>query len=528
MPVASSIEIRVAGVDVTSKVLFADCRIEAQMGAIPGTAQFTIKDEDQTFSAVTGDEVTVTLDGVLYWGGYALRIGRKFALPVVDTSTPGSVKARQFVLSCVDYNILFDKRVIHNPANHLSHLPYFTLDKKMGVLLRTVLFPNYVDDMSGFDTTTDVDDTFVPRFDADGNPAPDASKKGSWPQQGSLLRVAMDDFAQYGTIYYIRADKKLQFHEVEDTLAEWGFSDVPNKLPVGTPGATYGMREYEDSFSAGAMANDAFVWGGSEWAGTGGTKFKRAQNAASIAAHKRWQIAETRFGELKTQGQVTARANVIVSGNTTGAVGGDTSRGLAKDEISASVVWFAHDVPFDGPNRAHLRPSDVVTFSMYTLTEDGINPLVFTLPLRTVTITFPTIPSDGTPQDPLTYVQFEGRFGLQLSDPWYLWKLLRDFKPVVRPVVATADNSSTVASYGTYGSFEPSPATDGATTVFTIPFAYIGGTTEVYKGAAGALTLLTPGVHYTESDPELGEITFTSAPSGSHVIWVVCRVAGGI
>jgi hypothetical protein len=528
MPVASSIIIRCAGVDITNKVLYAGCRFEGQHGAIPGMAEVTVKDLDQTFSVSTGDELEMELDGVPYWGGFIRKVERLFALPVVDTSDPGSVVARQFKLTAVDWNIMFDSRVIHNPADHLHHLPYFQLDKTMGYLLRTKLFADYIDDMSDFDTTTYIDNVYVPRFDEDGNPDPDASKRGSFVQQGEKLRKQMDDFAQFGAVYYIDAAKNVHFHEIEDTVAPWGFSDVPNKLPLGTPGATYGMREYEDSFSNGAMANDAFVWGGSEWAGSGGTRFKRRQNASSITAHKRWQYAEVRFGDLRTQGEVTARAHVIVDGNTTGAVGGDTSRGMAKDEISVTCVWFAHDVPFDGPIRAHLKPSDVVTFYMYVLSENGVDPSVITLPLRSVNITFPTIPSDGSPQDPLTYVRFEGKFGLQLSDPWYFWKLLRDLRPVVQPIVAAADGSTTAAVYGTLGSFEPSPATNGSVKVFTIPFAYIEGTTQVYKGPPGQLSLLTLGTHYTESDPASGEITFVTAPSTDHDLWVICRVAGGI
>jgi hypothetical protein len=530
MPTASDIAIKINGVDITNKVIYSSARFESQLGAIPGTAEITVKDEDQTFDATTGDELTLDIDGVRLWGGRVLIVARIFALPVVDTSTPGNVLARQFRLSAIDYNILFDKRIIHNPADHLHHFPFFALDQTMGALIRDELTALYLDlDDDGLDTTTFVDNGFAPRFDANGNPDPDGTKSGSWPQQGSYWRKAMEDFAQFGFIYYIDGSKNLHFHEVEDSVAPWGFSDVPNKLPLPNAGATYGMREYEDVEDGSAMANDAFVWGGSEWAGTGGTVFARKQNSASITAHQRWQYPEVRFGELRTQGEVTARANVIVSGNTTGAVGGDTSRGLAVDQKQVRVAWFGHDVPLLSGVKAHLLPSDVVTFSMYVMTEDGINPLVIVLPLRTFKITFPTLPPDGTPAEPTTYVRFDGFFGVQLSDPWWMWKLLRDLKPTVRqpPVIATADGSSTTAIYGAVGSFEPSPATNGSTTVFSIPFAYIAETTQVYQGPPGELRLLTPGSNYTESDPENGEITITSAPPGTDDLWVICRIAGG-
>lgn len=532
MPFASAISIKKNGVDITNKVLFGTARFESQLGAVPGVAEMTVKDEDQSFSVVSGDELTLDIDGQRLWGGFILTPGGTFALAVVDTSVPSAVKARQFNLKAVDYNILFDKRVIHNPSDHFSHLPYFGLDLTMGELLRNQLFASYLDiSGDGLDTTTYVDDGFVPHFDADGNPDPDGTKSGSWPQQGSYWRVAMDDFAQFGFVYYIDADKNVHFHENEETVAPWGFSDVPNHNPLPDPTATIGMREYEDTEDASAMANDAFVWGGSEWAGSGGaTVFKRAQNSGSITAHNRWQYAEVKFGELKDQGMVTARANVIVSGNTTGAVGGDTARGLAVDQQQFRLAWFGHDVPQQAGQPVHLKAGDVVTTTMYTLTKDGINPLVRILPLRSVKISFPTIPAEGTPNDPLTYVRFDGYFGVQLSDPWWMWKLLRDLGRTIKPppIIATADNTTTATVYGAQGSFTPDPATDDVTTVFTIPFSYIAGTSQVYKGPAGQLALLTPGTDYTESDPSTGEFTFTSAPSSTHVLWVIVRVAGGI
>jgi hypothetical protein len=527
----STIEIKVAGVDVTNKVLFASARFESQLGAVPGIAEITIKDMSQTFDATTGDEVTLAIDGVLMWGGYVITVGRRFAVPVSDTSAPGAVETRQFVLSCLDYNILFDKRVIHNPAAPLKAFPFFKLDKTMGWLIRNQLCASYLDIADdGLDTTTYVDNGFVPRFDNDGNPDPNGTKDGSWPQQGSYWRQAMADFAQFGFVYYIDAAKNLHFHEIENVDAPWGFSDVPNKQALPSVGATYGMREYEDDETAGSMANEAFVWGGSEFAGAaGGTVFKRAENAASIAAHNRWQFSEVRFGDLRTQGEVTARANVIVRGNTTGAVGGDTSRGLSVDEKSVSCIWFAHDVPMSGGSRAHLLPSMVVPFEMFVLSDDGgVTPRVFSLPLRMMTITFPTLPSDGSDVEPLTYVKFESKFGVQLDDPWYFWKLLRDLNRAQNKVVSSANDSSTEAVYGAIGSFEPTPATDNSATVFSIPFAYIEGTTQVFKGPAEAMTVQSLGVQYTESNPAAGQITFASPPSSAHSVWIVCRIAGGL
>jgi hypothetical protein len=263
MPDPSTIVITVGGVDITNKVLFASARFESQLGAIPGTFEMTVKDIDQTLDFTTGDEATLDIDNVRMWGGFVMNVQRQFAFPAVDTTDPGAVSARQWVLSGVDYNILFDKRVLHNPANHTSHFPFFALDQTMGELIREVLTVSFLDlDDDGLDTTTFVDDLYVPRFDANGDPDPDGTKQGSWVQQGSTWRKQMEDFAQFGAVYYIDASKNLHFHAVEETLATWGFSDVPNELPLPNAAATYGMREFENVEDATGMVNDAFVWGG--------------------------------------------------------------------------------------------------------------------------------------------------------------------------------------------------------------------------------------------------------------------------
>jgi hypothetical protein len=527
MPSGSTVAITVAGINVTNKVLFRTARFESQLGAIPGVGELTLKDPDQELEFFTGDEWTIDVDGTRLWGGFVILVNGRFAFPAVDTTNPSQVKARQWLLQGVDYNILFDKRVIHNPSDHFHHLPFFNLDQTMGDLLRNELFALYLDlGDDGLNTTTFVDDTFVPRFDADGVPDPDATKKGSWPQQGSYWRKAMEDFAQYGTVYYIDGSKNVHFHEVEETVAPWGFSDVPNKLALPDPDATYGMREYEDIADASGMANDAFVWGGSEWAGSGGgTVFARKQNAGSITAHGRWQYAETRFGELKDQGSVTARANVISSGNTTGAVGGDTARGLAVDQSQIRLAWFAHDVPLLSGSKAHLKPSDVVTVTMHVL-GDGVNPKVLVLPLRSIKITFPTLDSTGK-----GYVRFDGFFGVQLSDPWWLWKFLRDSQPGSRPppVVSTVDGDSDTGLYGAFGSFEPTPDPNGVQTTFQLPFAYIVGTQSLYRKLSGGtgFELLTTG-DYTTSGAAEGQFSMVAPPDTGDELWFTCRIAGAI
>jgi hypothetical protein len=523
--VGSDVVIRVAGVDITNHVVANTIAFESQIGAMPGSFSFTVEDREQTLTFTTGAEVTIDVDGIRFWGGYAMNVTRKFAVPAIDTSAPDAVQVRQWELSGVDYNILFDKRIIHNPANHLDGLPMFTLDKTMGWLLVHKLLPDYLDignDGLSYAMASSggyIEDVCVPRFDADGNADPDGTKNGSWLQQGSTWRQQMDMFAQFGAVYYIDASKRVHFHEVETMVAGWGFSDNPNNLALPNSNARYGMREFDYVEDATGMINDAFVWGGSMWTDDPTkTKFKRKQNTTSITNYGRWQLAEVRFGDLKSQGEVTARANVIVDGNRTGASGGDTNRGLSVLQKQIRCKWYAHTVPSLSNVKQHLMPSMVVPFTMYVLGTPTADPLQVNLPLRSVRISCPSLDPQGD-----AYLMFEGFFAVQYSDPWWMWKFLRDIAPqnVPKPGALSA-SVGTSPVYGALYSNEPTPTPNGSVTTFSIPFAYIESTLEVYKNG-----LLVMPSQYTTS-PDTGQFTFTSAPASNENLWVIVNIAGGI
>lgn len=513
----SAIVIRYNGTDITSSVLFSSASFESQMAAIPGSFEFTVKDDTQVHAFVTGKEITLDIDGMRLFGGYVTQVSEKFAFPVVSTASVANVTARQFVLRGVDYNILFDKLVLRNTADYLHHLPLYAAGSMAGALIRGSL-PGFLDVPAGFDLTSEVDDVVSP------NP----SLAAAWVEQGSTWRKQMEDFAQWGAVYYLNANKKLVFKDVEALEAHWQFSDKPNRygIPSGYSfKPTIGFREGEFTEDGTLIVNDALIWGGSEW--SNGIVFARRQNATSIATHGRWQTAETHFAQegYKIQAGVDRRANVIVNGN---AIASDSpydnpgSRGLVNPQKTARVTWFNRNVPTD-PNlanaKSHLRPGDIVTFIMYALGTSAANPLILTLPLRSVRISFPGLDPNGD-----GYVQFEGYFGLQVADPWWLWKFIRDRSgQTVNSIIATTDGTGGSVTYGTLGSFDGSPAPDGVTTVFTIPYGYISGTTEVYVNGLRYFR----GTNYTESNPVAGQITFSVAPTLGSTLFIVARLLGG-
>ena len=522
--IPSTVEILYDGDDITSHVMFSSAHFDMLMGGAPGTCEMTVVDRDQVMSFVTGKEIQLIIDGEYMWGGYLTSVTRKFAFPVVDTTDVPEVSQRLWVLRGVDYNILFDKRVFRNPSDYLHQPPNFGGDEYDGALIREALTANKYYDFSGFDVTSEVDDVMWP-FDPEipgENTGGDPTRVGAWPEQGSPLRRLFADFIRTsGAVYYINADKVLYYKALEDVEARWGFSDDPNNAGItgatGYQNATIGYREIDASEDGSVIVNDALIWGGSEWSGSGQTVFARETNTDSVDTHGRWQMAETHFGELGfgIQSGVTARARAIVRGEP-GADADGVLKGLRFPQWNINLTWFAHDVPRIGVAHDHLRAGDIVHILIDTFAEEQI------LPLRSLSISFAALTEpDGTftPDDEIAYVVFRGTFSLQASDPYTLWRFLSGRRATTN-AVSTVDGSNP-APYGSIFSDEPEPATDGSTLVFDLPDdrGYIAGTTDVYVDGL----LLRRGIDYTESDPDNGEITLVEPPESTSWVWIVCR-----
>jgi hypothetical protein len=524
--IASSVEILYDGTDITQHVMASTARFDMLMGAAPGSCEMTVVDRDRTLSFTTGKELFLKVDGQYMWGGYVTSVTRKFAFPVVDTSI--DVSQRLWVIRGVDFNILFDKRVLRNPANYLAQLPNFTGDTFDGELIEEALTSSkYFDIPSGFDVTAEVDnvaypfDPEIPGVNAGGDP----SRIGAWPQQGTPMRKFFQELVSIsGAVYYFAADKKLHYKALEDVEARWGFSDDPNNLGItsdpGYQAATIGFREIDANEDGSVIVNDALIWGGSEWSGTGGTVFARETNTDSIADHGRWQIAETHFGEdgYLLESGVTARARAIVRGEP-GAAADGVEKGLLFPQWNITLTWFAHDVPRIGTAPDHLKAGDIVHIILETFA-----PYDQFLPLRSLSISFAALtPPVGSydAADKISYPQFRGSFSLQPGDPYTLWRFLMARGAATNQAAIAVVSGSDPAPFGALFSGEPTPVTDGVETVFNLPDdrGYIAGTMDLYIDGL----LLRRGIDYTESDPENGEITLVSAPADTSWLWMVCR-----
>lgn len=509
MPSGSTVVISYDGTDITSHCVFAECTFEGQMAAVPGTFQVAIKDPNRTLDFSTGKELTLDVDGVRLYGGYVMQVSKTYFFPAADTTNLTAVKSRKWVLEGVDYNVLLDKRYLRNTANYTQQILGVAPTTTDASLIRTY-FGTYFDIPSGFDFSSA---TYI-------LPNHTYTSPFNWPTQGTLMRTVLDLWGAYGSVFWIDATKQFNFMPVQDTAADWGFSDKPNNNAIGVGVPTRGFSDGEFTEDATSVINDALVWGGSEWAAGGDVVFDRETNSGSITAHNRWQTAEVRVGDAnyKIQAEVTARARVIVNGNESGTFA-EGSQGLVNPERQFRCTWYSTHVPKVAGVPVHLKPAQVVPIELWVFSADGgTTPFEVTLPLRSITITFPGLDPNGN-----AYVQFEGLFGVLMSDPKWLWAYLREGRTQIAsiPVTTSANNYTISPPYGAQYQGEPSPAPNNITNVFTIPFGYIAGTTYLYVNG-----LLQEPSAYTESDPGAGEITLTFVPQTTDSLLVKATLSG--
>lgn len=505
----STVAIVVGGNDITSSVIFGSCSFETQFGGVPGTFSLTVRDPNRTLSFTSGTEMYMTIDGVRQFGGYVTQVSMSHQAPAADTSSLSTYNLRTWILRGTDYNIIFDKRVWRNTADYLSAIQ--TGINTDGAALID-LITNYAD-LTGF-TTTGIDSAASLNADA-------------VVQQGEKLRTTFQTYSFFGgTIWYIDANKNFIYKPIETAEKRWGFSDQPNHntittSPASYQGATTGFRSVEGQEDGSYIVNDALVWGGSPFAGSsGGTVFSRSQDATSQSTYGRWQLAETHFGEngYGIQAGTDARADVIVNGPPGADVYGQ-QKGLRYPQWQFTFTWTSNNVPLLSGVPDHLVAGDIVTIVMNVF---GVTKL---LPLRSLRVSFPDALVGTDVNDRV--VQFEGTFGLQIGDPFTLWRYILQNQARVSTTLATptaVTSSSTTTVYGAYGQFTPTPAPNGAQTLFTLPFGYISGTLQVYQGTTGGpgATLLQTGVDYTESDNVAGEFTMTVAPPTGDYLIAIC------
>jgi hypothetical protein len=192
----------------------------------------------------------------------------------------------------------------------------------------------------------------------------------------------------------------------------------------------------------------------------------------------KWQMGEEHIGEdnYLSQKDVRVRAKVIITGPTGAVPTYGLEGGYSRPLKRFTCTWYAHDVPA----AAHVRPGYLMDFILYSQ-GSGNQPLIERLPLRSMNITFPTKPDDPN----VTYVEFQGDFGLAYSDRRYLWTFLSKNKASAgyySTISSTtiADNNTGAVPVGAYATVYPQEKANGSRQYFTFPYTFWEDRIDLY------------------------------------------------
>jgi hypothetical protein len=341
-------------VDYAPHVEWATASFTAKVNGSIGDCSFQILDRSRSFTFTFGQEINLKIDGIVRWGGYILRPQRTFAMPVV----PHPLTApRTWQIEGVDYNVIFDKRVLHD----LAH-PGRLWDYAPGTYDDTIINDIWAFfDMEGF--TKDITRVATAVLDIPG--VTSRSNGGKIASGGYTLRELFGAIARNtAAIYYCSPTKVITYCDSDAATSNYWFSDLASDWSApGSFAVAYRQAKIrEDSTS---MVNDALVWGVGY--GSQVPVFSRTQDIASQNEYGLWQAGQFTEGIYK-QATADAVSSSMVNGSPA------AHRGAKNPKRSVELVTFA---PVFGAG-------DVVGIVNSSYAYEDM------LPIRTMTITFPT------------------------------------------------------------------------------------------------------------------------------------------
>lgn len=321
-----SVVLTVGGTDITADTLITSATFRSAVNGAVGSCQFQVRDDDHSHTFTSGSEITLDVAGNRVWGGYIMRAKRTFALAAMDTTTATDT-SRMWSIEGVDYNILFDKRVIRDTTN-LNDTFQYAAGSFDDTIINDI-YDNYLD-ISGDGLTKSVTRVGEAIFDIPGVTTGRNTAPSSVSSQGYTWRQVMYSIVRNtGGMYFISPSKVFTYCDVDTASSDYTLTDQPDAVASGI-----GYRELELLNDGSDMRNDALVWG----AGLGSQQvvFSRKQDATSKSDHNRWQIGDFNGGIYK-QATADTIADIYVDGSPTSHRGGKNDKVAFTATVRSSV-----------------------------------------------------------------------------------------------------------------------------------------------------------------------------------------------
>lgn len=257
--------------DITADVLLSQAQFTMNSGSSPGQCQIGVKDPTNSYTFKAGQRLTLDIDGIRYWDGYAIDVSTRYGFYVVDT-TKSYERVRIWQLRGTDIGLLFSRRVIFNQSKPAAALTAFA---QMPAGTSDLSFLNVI-----MAHLTIADDNITTDFHAVGSPNPD--EKGEIISIGDSWGDVMRRTAELpGAVWGMKPNRVVYYEDDSTITAPFAISDEPDDV------TSYGYSNYSWTNDASQMVNDAQIWGSK--LNQKDIRYVRVEDAASIAAHGRWQ-----------------------------------------------------------------------------------------------------------------------------------------------------------------------------------------------------------------------------------------------
>jgi hypothetical protein len=398
----ATIVIAYDGVDITADVEIATAEFTSMVNGNTGMCQLRVVDDGHTYSFSSGHSITLDIDGKRVWGGYLLQVKRGYPFYVEKTSTP-STAHRWWNLVGVDYNFLFERRIVYSAAHPTTKTDWsFPAGTWDDTIINTI-FDSYLPGIASDGLSrANVQRVSVAIFDISGvtsgvDSSGHRNTGGSVASAGFKWRDMMDEVSRStGGVYYIDPDKVLNYGDVDIASTPYVLTDTPS-LPVDV-----GFRKMTILQNGSDLVNDYRLWGAA--LGSNHIVYNHTEDAASVLLHGLWQAGNFNSA-LYSPAAVNFAARTVVYGTPT------NKRGHKDDAVSFTCTVFAP--VFRAGMRVHAISNiwgfdDVIPIRMMVTRFINPHQAVFELtlshaidePWSTFQTVWPKVPSPQLPPTP--------------------------------------------------------------------------------------------------------------------------------